>query len=313
MSMLLLGGFFALVTMAAFLFAQALAPSRVGDRIEHLYTPETVQVKAGGHGFADMGKALNPLLTRFSFTQQLDRKLMQAAMPITAGEFLLTSFLFGAGAVLLGELFLHRFLLAFLLFPLGASLPWFQVEKKRRTFANAINDQLPNALMLIINAVKAGNSFLQALQIVASQMPPPISNQFAHTIQDINWGLTIEAALARLGERVGTVDMDLVITAVLIQRETGGNLSEIFSNIHDTIRERIRMQGEVQALTAQGRLSGWVLSILPTGVGVLFYLFNPSYIMTLFTDPRGQWVAAAALISQVIGVIAIRRIVSIKF
>ncbi|MGE5707979.1 MAG: type II secretion system F family protein, partial [Bacteroidota bacterium] len=232
---------------------------------------------------------------------------------ITAGEFLLTCFLFGAGAVLLGELFFHRFLLAFLLFPIGASLPWFQVEKKRRTFANAINDQLPNALMLIINGVKAGNSFLQALQIVASQMPPPISNQFAHTIQDINWGLTIEAALARLGERVGTVDMDLVVTAVLIQRETGGNLSEIFSNIHDTIRERIRMQGEVQALTAQGRLSGWVLSILPTGVGVLFYLFNPSYIMTLFTDPRGQWVAAAALISQVIGVIAIRRIVTIKF
>ncbi|MGE5707737.1 MAG: hypothetical protein ACM3YO_05345, partial [Bacteroidota bacterium] len=142
MNLLLLGGFFALVTMAAFLFAQALAPSRVGDRIEHLYTPETVQVKAGGHGFADMGKALNPLLTRFSFTQQLDRKLMQAAMPITAGEFLLTCFLFGVGAVLLGELFFHRFLLAFLLFPIGASLPWFQVEKKRRTFANAINDQL---------------------------------------------------------------------------------------------------------------------------------------------------------------------------
>ncbi|HEY9766816.1 MAG TPA: type II secretion system F family protein [Chroococcales cyanobacterium] len=307
--------FFGGLTLSLFFLATALSPrtNRIGDRIDRLYTPDVVQVKSGGGGFADFGKSLNPMLSRFAFAARLEKKLVQSGMPVSSGEYIATSLVFGLSAFSLVFLFTRNILFAGLAFWGGAYLPWMQMEKKRRLFSTAINEQLPNSLMLITNALRAGNGFLQALQIVATQMPPPISIQFSHTIQDINWGLTVEAALVRLQQRVGTVDFELAISAILIQRETGGNLAEILTNIHDTIRDRIRMQGEVQALTAQGRLSGWVLSILPSGVGLLFYVLNPAYISLLFTDPRGQMVVGAAIFSQIIGIFAIRRIVTIKF
>jgi tight adherence protein B len=149
--------------------------------------------------------------------------------------------------------------------------------------------------------------------VVAQQMPAPISMSFGHTLQDINYGLPVETALDRLQESFGGIDMALVTSAVLVQRETGGNLAEILSNIHQTIRDRQTVQGEMRALTAQGRMSGWVLSLLPVGIGFLFFLLNRKYILTLFVDPRGQLLVGGAVCLTIIGMLAIRKIVDVQY
>lgn len=306
--------FFASFTVALYALWLVAVPDRgrVESRLDHLYMPETAQVKPGGVGF-ELGKLMTPVFSKFAFAPRLEKKLLQAGMPVSVGEFITTCLGIGLGTGVLVWAISRLAWLGLLCVLIAGYVPVFRLEQKRQQLTTAINDQLPDALMLLINALRAGNGFMQSLQIVASQMPPPISNEFAHTIQDINWGLTIEAALRRLYERVGTVDFEMAITAVLIQRETGGNLSEILTNIHDTIRDRIRIQGEVHALTASGRLSGLVLSVLPTGIGALFYLVNPAYISTMFTDPRGQLVVGAAVVSQLVGILAIRQVVAIKF
>jgi tight adherence protein B len=148
---------------------------------------------------------------------------------------------------------------------------------------------------------------------VAQQMPAPISTSFGHTLQDINYGIPVESALERLQESFGGLDMALVTSAILIQRETGGNLAEILHNLHQTIRDRQTVQGEMRALTAQGRMSGWVLSLLPAGIGGLFYLLNKKYILTLFVDPRGQLLVGGAIGLTIIGMLAIRKIVNVQY
>jgi tight adherence protein B len=144
-------------------------------------------------------------------------------------------------------------------------------------------------------------------------MPAPIGTAFGHTLQEINYGLPVDTALDRLQESFGGIDMALVTSAILVQRETGGNLAEILSNLHQTIRDRQTVQGEMRALTAQGRMSGWVLSLLPAGIGGLFFLLNRGYIMTLFTDPRGQLLVGGAVCLTVIGMLAIRKIVDVQY
>ncbi|MNT58945.1 Bacterial type II secretion system protein F domain protein [compost metagenome] len=149
--------------------------------------------------------------------------------------------------------------------------------------------------------------------MVSRQMSAPISTEFGTAVAEINFGVPTETALRNLRDRIGTIDVDLMVQAMVIQRETGGNLSEILGNIHDTIRDRIRISGEVQALTAQGRLSGWVLSALPVGIGALFFLISPGYITGLFTDPRGQMLVAGAVVSEVLGVMLIMKIVDVRY
>ena len=195
----------------------------------------------------------------------------------------------------------------------AAVIPVWHLRRRTAAKMRARNDQLPDALMLIVNALRAGNSLTQAMGVVAQQMPAPISHSFASTLQDINYGLPVDAALERLQESFGGIDMALVTSAVLVQRETGGNLAEILSNIHATIRDRQTVQGEMRALTAQGRMSGWVLSLLPAGIGFLFFLLNRGYIMTLFTDPRGQLLVGGAVCLTVIGMLAIRKIVDVQY
>ena len=209
-------------------------------------------------------------------------------------------------------LFQHP-LIALAVAAMGCLGPSMQLRQRRAKTLKAFSEQLPDALMLVINALKAGNSFLQALQMVSRQMSAPISTEFGTAVAEINFGVPTEAALRNLRDRIGTIDVDLMVQAMVIQRETGGNLSEILGNIHDTIRDRIRISGEVQALTAQGRLSGWVLSALPAGIGALFFLISPGYITGLFTDPRGQMLIAGAVVSEILGVMLIMKIVDVRY
>ena len=133
------------------------------------------------------------------------------------------------------------------------------------------------------------------------------------TVQEINWGVPFETVLTNFKDRVGTVEAEMVVVASLVQRQTGGNLSEILSNVHDMIRDRIRIKGDVQALTAQGRASAAILTCLPPGLGVVLFLINPTYVRLLFVDPRGQAMLAGAVVMNIVGTLAIRKIINVKF
>lgn len=274
-------------------------------------TAATATPKGGGP-LQVVGRLIDPWVQKLQFAKALDRLLYSAGMPWRVSEFVALV----GGSVALGALVGKLAggglgLVAGAM--VGGIVPFQQLKRRTNAKMRALNDQLPDALMLIVNALRAGNSLTQAMGVVAQQMPAPISTSFAQTLQDINYGLPVDSALERLQETFGGIDMALVTSAILVQRETGGNLAEILSNIHGTIRDRQTVQGEMRALTAQGRMSGWVLSLLPAGIGGLFFLLNRGYIMTLFTDPRGQLLVGGAVCLTVIGMLAIRKIVDVQY
>jgi tight adherence protein B len=153
---------------------------------------------------------------------------------------------------------------------------------------------------------------MQAADMVAQEMRPPISTEFARTVKEMNLGITMENSLGNLAKRIESEDLDLVMTAVLIQRQVGGNLAEVLDNIARTIRERVRIRGEIRTLTAQGRVSGIIISLLPLVMGVIIYVLNPTYIRVLFVNPIGQIMLGVSLAGQVVGILIIRRIVDIE-
>ncbi len=175
-----------------------------------------------------------------------------------------------------------------------------------------LNNQLGDAIMLLSSSLKAGYSFFQAVDTVTKEMSGPISEEFVIMQKEVNLGVSTEKALENLVQRVGSDDLEMVITAVLIQRQVGGNLSEVLDNISTTIRDRIKIKGEVRTITAQGRVSGLVLSLLPIVLGVLVYMINPSHMQVLFTNPFGIILLVYSGIMELIGIFIIRKIVRVE-
>ncbi|HHX77511.1 MAG TPA: secretion system protein, partial [Firmicutes bacterium] len=164
---------------------------------------------------------------------------------------------------------------------------------------------------IIANGLRAGYSFPQAMDVVAREMEPPIAEEFNRVIRDNRLGKTMEEALKELTERNDNEDLDMIVTALLIQRQVGGNLAEILDKIENTIRERVRIKGEIKTLTAQQRMSAAIIVLLPFAVTGIIYLMNPDYIMTLFRQPLGLIMVAVALVFQSLGIFMIRKIVNI--
>lgn len=188
---------------------------------------------------------------------------------------------------------------------------WLRMQQKRRVRTMAA--QLPNALMLMANAIKSGLGFQQALQIVGDEGAAPLAPEFVRLGQDLALGLSMEDALMRLQTRLGSIDGEILASALLVQRQTGGNMSEILQNLHGTIRDRQTVMGQVRTLTAQGRLSGVVLTLIPVFIGGALYMLNRPYLMVLVRDPRGEMLSGVALGLMLIGVFWIRKIVDIPF
>lgn len=207
---------------------------------------------------------------------------------------------------------------------LGASinLPWLGVfaglmvlyvrlRMGRARRIRLMAEQLPDALMLLGTALRSGFGFQQGLQLVAREGAAPLAPELGRLSTDMALGLNLDEALVRLQDRLGSTDGEMLASALLVQRQTGGNLSEILLNLHDTIRDRQQVHGQVRTLTAQGRLSGIVLGLIPVFIAAAFYMLNRDYLMTLVTDPRGRMMSAVALVLMAGGVVAIRRIVNI--
>lgn len=246
------------------------------------------------------------------FTKQIEIELQKADVPLRGYEFIFLTAALIFGFVFLVFVWNSNPISIAVAGLLGLISPLIYLRLKQQQKVFKFNNQIGDALVMVSNSLKAGYGFLQAIDMVAKEMAPPIRTEFARVIQEINLGMTTEDALIHLIGRVPSPDLDLVITAMLIQRQIGGNLSEILDNISQTIRERIKIKGEVKALTAQGRLSGLIIGILPVGIGAFLLLVNPNYIMQLFTDPRGQFLLGYAAVAELIAVLIIRKIITIK-
>jgi len=240
------------------------------------------------------------------------REIQRADLKLRYSEYIFFSLLGGVCCFLLGYLLLKTILYALLVFPLGLLVPRVYIRWRQIYRIRLIEKQLINTLTMIANAMKAGYSFLQGMNLVANEAPYPISSEFRRTLREINLGYPMEAALDDMLERIPSADLDLAITTVKIQRSIGGNLAEILDSISQTIRERLQVRGEIRTLTAQGKMQAVILSILPPAMAVIVYLINPEFMHLFLHSTIGYTMIGLAVILQIIGTILILRIVNIR-
>lgn len=252
---------------------------------------------------------------------QIARSLGRADLKLTVTEFVAIKILSAvAGAALgafLGRASREAMIISALVGALVVSFaPDLYVGYAARRRIKAFNDQLGDAINLLANSLRSGYSFLQSMELVSREAPAPMSNEFRRVVQEVGLGLTTEVALDNLLKRVPSDDLDLLITAVNIQHEVGGNLAQILETIGHTIRERVRIKGEIQVLTAQGRISAYVITGLPIVLAIIITVINPGYMSPIFTFglPPRAWccLPVCSLIMIVIGFFAIMKIVNIE-
>ncbi len=251
-------------------------------------------------------------LTPRRWREKLDRELMRGDILLKGGEFLVLQGFLALVFYLAGMLITQDLLLGLLFLFTGGFIPklWLKSAQKRKR--KQFNNQLADSLLILANSLRAGFSLLQAMEMVGQEMPNPISGEFKLTLKEMTYGTSTETALLHLGERVGSDDLDLLVTAVLIQRQVGGNLAEVLMSIHSTIHDRIRIQQEIKTLTAQGRMSGFIIAGLPFGIAAILTVVNPGYLKLLFTHPIGIMMLGAGLVSECIGFIIIRKIINVE-
>ncbi len=251
-------------------------------------------------------------MTGKRLAERISRRLRRADLRLQVSEFLFlvagSSLVMAVLGGLLGKTWGARIVSALV----GFYLPFYYVNSCQERRRRALEGQLPDALSLLSNALKSGFSFLQALELVAGELPPPISRELSQVVKETRVNIALEESLQNMVQRTGSQDLDLVVTAVLIQRQVGGNLSEVLDRISATIRERVRIMGEIRTLTAQGRISGIVLAVLPVGLGVVIYFLNPGYMEVALQHPLGRLMLGVAALMQLVGAIIVRRIVNIE-
>ena len=244
--------------------------------------------------------------------KKLDLMMIQAGLPLLGKEYVAIA---GGLAVLvfLVTAVAGRSLVTGLLggiLTLFGAVIFLQRRISRRK--EAFERQLADCLTLVSNSLRAGFSFLQTMEIISREMQPPMSTEFATVMRNTSLGRTMEDALQEMDQRVGNEDFSLVITAVLIQQQVGGNLATILDTIRETISERIRLRREVGTLTAQGKFSGLVLTCIPVALGLFFAVTSPEYLKPLLTTSIGKMAIGAAVVMEIIGYLIISRIVDIK-
>ena len=195
---------------------------------------------------------------------------------------------------------------------LGYMLPRFYVGRRIGGRLGAFNKQLPDTITLLSNSLRAGSSFLQSIELVSRETPAPMGEEMGRVVREVNLGLGMEEALKNMVRRIKSDDLDLMVTAISIQQQVGGNLAEILDTIAFTIRERVRIKGEVNTLTAQGRMSGYLVAVLPIAIAAMINMIQPAFMEPLFTQTIGQIMLGVGITMMTIGFFAIRKITDIK-
>lgn len=255
---------------------------------------------------------LNRLLTRFQWSGRLSKFLAQADVDLKPGKLVLYSGLAGVVAFLLIQYLYQSPLIPLPVGVVAACLPMGYVSFKRTRRLRAFEKGFPEAIDLLSRALRAGYSFNTGLEMISTELPDPLSGEFRTAFDEQNFGLPLRDALLNLSDRVPLIDVRFFVTALLIHKETGGNLAEILDNLSHVIRDRFRIIGEVRIKTAQGRLTAGILIALPPGMLLMLRFINPDYVNVLFTDPLGPYILLGAAGLQVIGALVLWKIVSIE-
>ncbi len=258
-----------------------------------------------------VGAAVDRAVEGRGFAQNLATQLARANLKWTVGEFLVMRFVLAVGLALL--FFVMK---RIVLVPVGGIggffIPSIYLSSRKNKRLKDFNDQLGDALNLMVNSLRAGYSTMQAMEVISDEMPIPISEEFGRVVMELQLGVPFDTGMANLLRRVPSGDMDLVITAMSVQREVGGNLAEVLDAISFTIRERVRIKGEIKAMTAQGRITGYVVTGLPFALGGFIYMVNPDFMSGLVTDPCGWIMIGISLFMIGLGYFVINKIVSIE-
>jgi tight adherence protein B len=326
----------AVAAAAIFLIAVGIATSGGGSavsaRLERYASGKDETVPAQGQGGIQEMLASNAALNQLNrvveqrdFGANLARDIARADLRLKVSEFLaiwaasivgipLLMLVFSVALPALGN---PLFLILGVL--IGFLLPRFWLGRRKSGRLNAFNKQLPDTITLLANALRAGSSFLQAIELVVRESRPPISVEFSRVIREVNLGLPFEQALENMVRRVRSDDLELMATAISIQHTVGGNLAEILDSIAYTIRERIRIKGEIRTLTAQQRLSGYVVGFLPIGLAGFLFIAAPNFMSAFFMNPPAILGLPAGVVILIfggfmmfIGFMLIRRIVDIE-
>lgn len=252
------------------------------------------------------------ILSQLHMARKVEQLLVQAGMSLKVSTFFFLSLVAGAAAGYVAMLLLHESSLALLAFTGAGLIPLVVVLGKRSRRMKLFSEQFPDALDMIVNALRAGFALGGAIQMVAEEAPEPVATEFRILFEEQKLGLEIRQAMLNFADRNASTDAAIFATAVMIQRDTGGNLAEVLEKIAYVIRDRFRILGDVRTFTAQGRLSGFILALLPIFLGITISIISPGYMDNLFNDPLGSVLITVAVVLQVIGFLTIRKIVNFK-
>jgi len=305
----------ALVVAVAYL-VRDMKPTRAEDRLQILTSTkggnadnQTPQGSLMRDGMSSFSESISSFFGRLGHLPLL---LEQADSPVKADMF----FAMTGGLACVGLVVAIVLNSPPPLYPIAAiavgSLPFMWILWRRKKRFDAFSKQLPDALELIARALRSGHSLSSGLHVVIDEMPAPISTEFGMAYEQQNLGQSIDQALKSMLKRVPNMDLKFFVTAVVIQRQAGGDLAEILDKIGHIVRERFKILGAVQALTGEGRISGIVLMAMPIAIFIAVYQLNPDYMMTLFRDPMGKKMLAVAAGLQVLGAVVIKKIIAIK-
>jgi tight adherence protein B len=313
-----IGAFLAVVCFATgvLFIARAQAAKRIRNRLQDVILLGNGDDSARTVILRDMQLSsipfLNDLLKNARWAQKLDNLLVQGGISIRLGTFILLMGVLGASGFLVMTAVFNRPFLSLPVGLVGAALPIFYARQRKFQRVRKFEQQFPDSLDMLNRALRAGLALNGAIQIVADESPDPVAQEFRVLFEENRLGLDMKEALKKLAGRVDSTELRLFVTAVILQRETGGNLAEILERAAAIIRDRFRILGDIRTLTAQARLSGFILTVLPLVMAALIYFVAPEYLKGLVVDPIGRVLIVAAVSLQVIGFLVIRRIINIK-
>jgi tight adherence protein B len=282
--------------------------SYIGDQVQE-YGEQDIEEEA--RRIARLTDGLNKVIEKRSFATRISTQLAQASVKLTVAEYLILTVasIFLTGAI---TFLVTRNALFILGMVGGFFLPRIIVNILKGQRLKKFNDQLGDTINLLVNGIRSGYSMPQAMETVANDMPPPVSEEFRRVTLEIGLGVPLEEALGHMVRRVNSDDLELMVTAINVSYEVGGNLAEILDIISFTIRERVRIQGEIKTLTAQGQITGYVLSGLPFALTGILYLLNREYMGRMFTNPCGWAMAGFSIAIIAAGFFAMQKIVKIE-
>jgi tight adherence protein B len=319
----------ATVLVSVFTIVVGLRSGKGGSALEERLTSFRKEREGGEPAAGTQGAVKEALLRKRSYSgvplisafvgqfrgsERAAMHLEQAGVPLRVGEYYIIRYVAALVCALLPFLFSQgafAVLLAVICGGLGYMLPAWWVGSKKGARQTKMNGQLVEMLGMVANSLKSGYGLMQSFEFASNQLDAPLATELKRMVRDANLGMSGEEALTAMGERISSPDLDMVLTAINIQRSVGGNLAEILQNVAFTMRERERIRGEISTLTSQQRMTGIIIGALPIGMGAIFMLINPDYMGLLFTTTAGRFMLMGAVGLEVLGVVTIKRILAI--